>query len=356
MKILTVVGARPQFIKTAVISKELRKQNREILVHTGQHYDASMSDIFFEELEIPRPDYNLGINGGSHAKMTARMMIGIEKILEVEQPDAVLVYGDTNSTLAAALTTAKLHIPLVHVEAGARTYSMSNPEEINRLCTDHISTILLASTERSLHNLEVEGLGKRSQFVGDAMYDAFLQYKDRAQLTTPRLKLINESMLEVPQTYYLLTCHREENTVKEGALEDILEGMNTLEYPTIYPVHPRIREHAREICNRRGYSNVKLVEPVGYLESLYLTMNAKKVVTDSGGLQREAFFAEVQCITMLDFEVWPETMIDNRNQLCRASKNELLKKLDSNQRVNRDYKPFGDGRASERIADVFKNL
>lgn len=356
MRIFTVVGARPQFIKTAVVSKELRKNHQEILVHTGQHYDASMSDIFFDELEIPKPDYNLGVNGGSHAEMTAEMMIKIERLLQEESPDAVLVYGDTNSTLAAALATAKLHIPLVHIEAGARTYSLTNPEEINRLCTDHISSLLLASTEQSQRNLAKEGLSERSRLVGDPMYDAFCFYKDKAQRIEPCLTLINEQQMDIPVKYYLLTCHREENTVCDDILVEILEAMNSLEYPTVYPVHPRNRKRVGDICEKYAYHNIILAEPVGYLTSLYLTMHAEKIVTDSGGVQREAFFAEKQCITVLDFQVWPETLVDNRNQLCRAEKEEILQKLSTKQIIDEGYKPFGDGCASSKIVKALEEF
>lgn len=354
MKIFTVVGARPQFIKTAVVSKELRKRFQEILVHTGQHYDARMSGVFFEELKIPQPDYNLGVNGGSHAEMTAEMLVKIERLLQEEKPNAVLVYGDTNSTLAAALAAAKLHIPLVHVEAGARTCSLTNPEEINRLCTDHISTLLLASTEQSMQNLAKEGLAGRSRFVGDPMYDAFLFYCDASEKAKLYLSLLNGQKILIPQKYYLLTCHREENTVCDDNLIEILDAMNSLEYQTVYPVHPRNRKRVGSICQKYDYHNILLSEPVGYLTSLYLTMHAHKIVTDSGGIQREAFFAKKQCITVLDFQVWPETLVQNRNQLCSAQREEILLKLSTEQAIDENYMPFGDGSASVRIVEALE--
>lgn len=355
MKIVTVVGARPQFIKAAVVSRELRKRSTEILVHTGQHYDENMSAIFFEELGIPKPDYNLGISCGSHAEMTARMLIEIEKVLIQEQPDMVLVYGDTNSTLAAALAAAKLHVPICHVEAGARTYCKTNPEEINRICTDHIATLLLTCTQCGQDNLFKENLQENAYLVGDPMYDAFLFYHEQAINKRHKLTLLSSgSLINIPDHYYYLTCHREENTINEDNLNSILNAMNQLDYQTVYPVHPRNKRRAMDLCNREHYSNILLVEPVGYLTSIFLVSNAIKVVTDSGGLQREAFFAKKQCLTMLDFEVWPETMVDYRNQICRPIEKEIISKLEKKQMVDDDYLPFGDGQSAKRIVDCLE--
>ena len=224
MKIVTVVGARPQFIKAAVVSHELRKKHEEVLVHTGQHYDYNMSEQFFRELSIPDPDYNLGISGGTHAQMTGRMMIAIEEVLMKEQPDWLLVYGDTNSTLAAALAAAKLHIPVCHVEAGARVHSMTNPEEINRICTDHVSTLLLASTQSGYDEMAKEGLRDRGVLVGDPMYDAFLEYSGKMKLEEIRLQLLTGEEKTVPDIYYYLTCHREENTNDDKDLLEIFKA------------------------------------------------------------------------------------------------------------------------------------
>lgn len=352
MKIITVVGARPQFIKAAVVSRVLRKQHNEILIHTGQHYDANMSAIFFEELDIPNPDYNLGISGGSHAQMTAHMLIGIEKILLLEVPDMLLVYGDTNSTLAAALAAAKLHIPICHVEAGTRTYCRTNPEEMNRICTDHLSTLLLTCTELSYKNLEKENLLARGKLVGDPMYDAFLYYKDKAISGTHILIGLKGETRNIPNEYYYLTCHREENTNNEVALQEILKAMEILDCPVVYPVHPRNQERAQRICEKNHFMNTILVEPVGYLTSIFLVSNAKKIITDSGGLQREAFFAEKQCVTVLDFEVWPETMIGNRNRICPPLCESILEALNGEQVVDSNYQPFGDGLAAQNIVQA----
>lgn len=355
MKIVTVVGARPQFIKAAVVSHVLRKTQKEVLVHTGQHYDYNMSEQFFRELDIPDPDYNLGISGGTHAEMTGRMMIAVERVLKIEKPDMLLVYGDTNSTLAAALASVKLHIPVCHVEAGARTNSWTNPEEINRICTDHVSSLLLASTESGMKSMAKEGLENRGQFVGDPMYDAFLKYSNKVPLTDIRLALLTGGEICVPQDYYYLTCHREENTRNDRDLIEIFEAMNSLDYPTIYPVHPRNKERAVRL-KKRGYEKIIITEPVGYLESISLVNNAKKIVTDSGGLQREAFFAGKKCVTVLDFVCWPETMVCGRNELAKPDRYDILNKLDHPQSIDSNYRPFGDGKSSEKIVKAIENF
>lgn len=354
MKVLTVVGARPQFIKAAVVSQELRKKHTEILVHTGQHFDYNMSGQFFEELDIPEPDYNLGISGGGHAEMTGRMMIGIERVLLKERPDWLLVYGDTNSTLAAALAAAKLHIPVCHVEAGARTHCMANPEEINRVCTDHVSTMLLASTQSGMEEMEREGLGGRGHLVGDPMYDAFIKYSRKKKPEEIRLKTLDGGTAEAPGEYYYLTCHREENTKDDKGLTEIFMAMEQLDAPVVYPVHPRNKQRAVRIKEEQGFKNLILTEPVGYLESICLVNHAKKVLTDSGGLQREAFFAGKKCVTILDFVVWPETMAGNRNVLSRPKAEEILEKLAEEQIVDESYKPFGDGRAAGEIVRMLE--
>ena len=348
MKILTVVGARPQFIKAAVVSHVLRKNHTEILVHTGQHYDYNMSAQFFEVLDLPEPDYQLGISGGTHGSMTGRMMIALEEVLMKEQPDALLVYGDTNSTLAAALAAVKLHIPVCHVEAGNRARTLTNPEEVNRICTDHVSSLLLASTQSSVDNLAREGL--TGYFVGNTMYDAFVEYKDVKKPQDLRLTLLNgEGTAQVPETYYYLTCHREENTRNDEALNEIFTAMESLDAPVVYPVHPRNKERAVKLRDSRGMKNIILAEPVSYVESICLVSNAKKVVTDSGGLQTEAFFAGVKCVTVADNAVWPETMVDGRNVLSKPKADEILRKLSEPQVIDPDYQPFGDGHSALKI-------
>lgn len=349
MKVVTVVGARPQFIKAAVVSHVLRKKHTEILVHTGQHFDRNMSELFFEEMDIPAPDFNLGISGGTHAEMTGRMMIAIEEVLQKEKPDWLLIYGDTNSTLAAAISAAKLHIPVCHVEAGARLHSLENPEELNRVCTDHVGTLLLTSTDNGLEELKKENLGERSRFVGDPMFDAFRIYSKKMDLKDFRLRTLKGEGITVPNKFYYLTCHREENTKDDNTLLEILRAMETLDTPTIYPVHPRNRERAFQLKAKHGIQKVLLVEPVGYLESTALVRHAEKIVTDSGGLQREAFFARKKCVTVFDFPIWPETMVGNRNNLAKPRTEDILEKLVLEQEIDEGYQPFGDGHAAEKI-------
>ncbi|MBE6933597.1 MAG: UDP-N-acetylglucosamine 2-epimerase (non-hydrolyzing) [Ruminococcaceae bacterium] len=349
MKLLTVVGARPQFIKAAVGSRVFRKKHTEILVHTGQHYDANMSDIFFEEMDIPHPDYNLGISGGSHGKMTGEMLTAIEEILLKEQPDMMLVYGDTNSTLAAALAAVKLHIPVAHVESGNRFGTLDSPEEVNRICTDHVSAIRFACTQSALDSLVKENLGTNSYCVGDPMYDAFLYYREKAEKLTFEMKGLDGSRISVPKRFYYMTCHRQENTGDPQILAEILSAMDALDASTVYPVHPRNHKTVQMLMDKHHYKQLLFVEPVGYLESIYLVSNAEKVVTDSGGLQREAFFAEKKCVTVLDFVVWPETMIGNRNQLAKPLKGDILAKLATPQEISCKDAPFGDGDSAQHI-------
>jgi UDP-N-acetylglucosamine 2-epimerase (non-hydrolysing)/UDP-GlcNAc3NAcA epimerase len=340
MKICTIVGARPQFIKAAALSRVLRERHTEVLIHTGQHYDRNMSDIFFEELDIPRPDYNLGISGGTHGGMTGEMLIAAEDILIKEKPDMTLVYGDTNSTLAGALASVKKHIPVCHVEAGVRIRTLKNPEEVNRVLVDRISSLLLCCTQTAVQNLKEEGITEGVYNTGDLMYDALLYYGD---------KLRKPAWL--PDRYYLLTCHREENTDDE-TMRQILSAMQALDAPAVYPVHPRNRERAARVKEAGKFCNVILTEPVGYLESLYLVKNAERVVTDSGGLQREAWFYGVPCVTLLNEPPWPETLGGNMNQMCSAEKEEILLKLFTGVDVGRRDNVFGDGTAAEKIAGV----
>lgn len=351
MKIVTVVGARPQFIKAAAGSRQIRKKHTEILVHTGQHFDDNMSAVFFREMGIPEPDYNLGISGGSHAQMTARMMIGIEEILMKEIPDALLVYGDTNSTLAAGLAAVKLHVPVLHVEAGNRLGTLDSPEEVNRIVTDHVATLNFCATVDALEKLRNEGLGNKSHCVGNIMYDSFLHFAG-TPWNHPNIISLDGKKVEVPKEYYYMTCHRQENTYSDVPLTEILMAMNSLDAPTIYAVHPRNHERAQRICTKENFRNIILTRPVGYSDSVHLTQNAKKIVTDSGGLQCEAFYAGIQCVFVLDYVVWPETMVGNRNQLAKADHQDILEKLSKKQIIDPEYKPFGDGKSAERICTV----
>lgn len=350
MKIVTIVGARPQFIKAAAVSRIIRKEHQEVLVHTGQHYDDNMSAVFFKELAIPKPDYNLGINGGTHGEMTGRMLIEIEKVLIKETPDMLLVYGDTNSTLAAALAAVKLRIPVCHVEAGNRLGTLSNPEEINRILTDHVSALLLCCTNSSVEFLYKENITNNVELVGDPMYDAFLYYGARLKQEDYRsIHDIYGNTVNLDEGYYYLTCHREENTNSDKPLYEILSAMESLDSRVIYPVHPRNQVRAYNMVLESNFKNIVLLEPVGYLTSIALVKRAKKVITDSGGLQREAFFAGVQCVTIFDYVGWPETMIGNLNQLAKPDKKDILDKLAVKPERNHLYMPFGDGHSAEKI-------
>lgn len=315
-KICTVVGARPQLIKLAVVSRVLRGEFHEVLIHTGQHYDYNMSDVFFDEMEIPRPDYNLGVSGGTHGQMTGQMLIKIEEVLLREQPDMLLVFGDTNSTLAGALAAVKLHIPVCHVESGNRLGTFDNPEEVNRILTDHISSLHLVCTASGVEFLRREGFCDSIHLVGDPMYDAFCYYS--AQL--------------------------------DGSeLDQIFQAMDSLDAPAIYPVHPRNHDRAIRLRDAGNYRNLILIHPVGYKASISLVNRAKKIVTDSGGLQREAFFAKKACVTVFDWVGWPETMVNCCNQLAKPEKVDIISKLSAQTQFEPAYQPFGDGHSAEKI-------
>jgi UDP-N-acetylglucosamine 2-epimerase len=352
MKIVTVVGARPQFVKASVVSTALREAHEEIIIHTGQHYDFNMSQIFFTELNIPSPDYNLGISSTKHGKMTGAMLASIEDVLLYEKPKMLLVYGDTNSTLAGALAAVKLHIPVCHVEAGNRLGSLTNPEEINRICTDHTSSLLLSCVPSAIEFLKKEGITTNVYLVGDPMLDVFKLFANKVS-TLSCLKNIEDEYINIPSEYYYLTCHREENTASEYNIVEILNAMNCLEHQTIYPVHPRNLQLVRKLCSKVDFHNIMFIEPVGYLTSINLIQNAKKIVTDSGGVQREAFFAGVPCVTVFDYICWPETMIGKRNQLAKANSEDILTKLslDSAQ-LDKTYLPFGEGNSSQKIVSI----
>lgn len=351
-KVCTVVGARPQFIKLAVVSRVLRREFQEVLIHTGQHHDHNMSDVFFEEMDIPKPNYHLGISGGTHGQMTGQMLIKIEEVFLREQPDMLLVFGDTNSTMAAALAAVKLHIPVCHVEAGNRLGTLDNPEEVNRIVTDHLSVLRLACTASGMEFLKREGLADSAYLTGDPMYDAFRYYSERLDGSEPEeLTDFSGNPVSLPEKFYYMTCHRQENTDTDEKLDQIFQAMEALDAPVIYPVHPRNHERAARMCRERGCQNILLVQPVGYKCSVSLVNQAEKIVTDSGGLQREAFFAGKPCVTVFDHVVWPETMVNGCNRLAKPDKADILKKLSAPASFDPAYQPFGDGHSAERIVE-----
>lgn len=354
MKILTIVGARPQFVKAAAVSRVLRQEHTELLVHTGQHYDKNMSEIFFTELDIPRPDYNLGVGSGSHARQTADMLVGIEELLVKETPDAVMVYGDTNSTLAGALAASKLHIPVVHVEAGLRSYNMRMPEEQNRVLTDHISRVLYAPTESAVENLSKEGIARNVYNIGDVMCDAVLHYAaeidkhDRAYFFDRSRRLWGDGAM--PDTWYLATIHRAENTDTAEKVFQVLSAFEELPHPVIFPVHPRTVPLVRQACEQHSFRNTIAVEPVGYIDMLFYTKTAVKVVTDSGGLQKEAYILHTPCVTVRDQTEWVETLIGNHNILCKPERESILKAvLHTTVDESAHTTPYGNGDAAQKI-------
>lgn len=356
-KICTVVGARPQFIKLAMVSRVLRREFQEVIIHTGQHYDHNMSELFFEEMGIPHPDHNLGISRGTHGQMTGQMLIKIEEVLLKERPDMLLVFGDTNSTVAGALAAVKLGVPVCHVEAGNRLGTYENPEEVNRIVTDHVSSLHLACTPSCVEFLRREGFSASIHLVGDPMYDAFCYYS--AQLDGSELqKLVdfNGTPVRLPERFYYMTCHRQENTDTNEKLDQILQAMNSLDAPTVYPVHPRNRERILQHCQTDHFDNVILTQPVGYQTSISLVNRAERIVTDSGGLQREAFFAHKPCVTVFDYIVWPETMKNCCNQLAKADRSDILKKIKTSVQFDSDYQPFGDGQSSAKIVEQIKKF
>lgn len=355
MHITTIVGARPQFIKAAPVSNALRKNHSEFLVHTGQHYDENMSRLFFDELGIPAPDVNLEIGSGPHGEQTGRMLVGIEKILVEKKPDLVLVYGDTNSTLAGAIAAAKLHIPIGHVEAGLRSFNRRMPEEINRILTDKISNYLFCPTSTAVAHLQKEGITAGVHRTGDVMYDAALHFAGLAEKKESVL-----AKLGIEHKHYLLaTCHRPQNTDDEQALTGIVEAFIESGETVVFPVHPRTSVFLKKfgLLERMiKTKNMMPIEPVGYLEMLQLEKFAKKILTDSGGVQKEAYFFKVPCITMRPETEWVETVEDGWNILTGSDKRKILQAITGFSPTHEQKNHYGDGRASERIADILSSI
>ncbi len=350
MKIVTIIGARPQFIKAAAVSRKIREENQEIIIHTGQHYDDNMSKIFFEELDIPYPDYNLNVGSGGHGAQTGRMLEKIEEILEKECPDWILVYGDTNSTIAGALAASKMLIPVAHVEAGLRSFNMNMPEEQNRILTDHISKLLFAPTETSVSNLRNEGIKEEIiHNVGDVMYDATLHFEKIANE-----KSIIMEKLEINEGDYILaTVHRAENTNDISRLRNIIEALNSCQMNIIFPLHPRTKKYIEDY-NLKLKENIRVIEPVGYLDMIMLEKNSKKIVTDSGGVQKEAFFFNKPCITLRDETEWVETVNNGWNILVGANESKILNAIQNFSPTNDRENYYGDGDAAHKIVSKLR--
>lgn len=356
MKILTVVGARPQFIKMAPLSVHIRKKFKEIVVHTGQHYDYNLNDIFFEELNIPRPDYNLGVGSGTHGWQTGEMLKRIEKTIMKEKPNIVLVFGDTNSTLAGALAAVKLHVPIAHIEAGLRSFDKKMPEEINRVITDHISDVLFAPTENAVKNLENEGIKKGVYLVGDVMVDALQRNIEIAQKKSKIIEKLNIH----PKEYILVTLHRAENTDNKRNLLNIVNALTALNKTLVFPIHLRTLNALKKyklLEKLKNPSNIILTEPVGYLDMLVLEKNAWKILTDSGGVQKEAYILKIPCITMRNTTEWIETVEDGWNILVGSETEKIINAIENfnpSSKVHSNI--YGNGHASERITEILEKL
>ncbi|HUS15047.1 MAG TPA: UDP-N-acetylglucosamine 2-epimerase (non-hydrolyzing) [Chloroflexia bacterium] len=351
MKIVTVVGARPQFIKAAPLSRSLRAVAgvREVLVHTGQHYDATMSDIFFQELDLPAPDYHLGVGSGSHASQTAAMLTGIEAVLEAEQPAGVLIYGDTNSTLAAALAAAKLHLRVAHVEAGLRSYNRAMPEEINRVVADALAALLFCPSAVSAANLAREGITAGVHVVGDVMYDAVLHAADRAQ-STIAAGLLRELGV-APRGYILATVHRAANTDDPAPLNAIVTALNALAEPVIFPVHPRTAKALAALPITLA-AHVQTIAPVGYLAMVALESQARLILTDSGGVQKEAYWLAVPCVTLREETEWVETVAAGWNRVVGTDPVRIAAAVADSYPAGPPPPLYGDGHAAEQIAAI----
>jgi UDP-GlcNAc3NAcA epimerase len=356
-KILTIVGARPQFVKAAALSRALKKLGvEEVLVHTGQHFDENMAEIFFRQMEIPQPKYNLGINSLSHGAMTGRMLEEIEKVLISEKPSAVVVFGDTNSTLAGALAASKLHIPVAHIEAGLRSFNMKMPEEINRILTDRVSNFLFCPTEVAIKNLHHEGFDNFDINIinsGDVMYDVALYY---SQFSGERSTIIND--LGLNKTPFLLTTlHRQENTDDLHRLNSIISALNILseDYRIVLPIHPRT---SKILQNQNIKLNFEPIDPVGYFDMIELLKHCEMVITDSGGVQKEAFFFEKHCLVTRDETEWTELVDLKYNFMVGAETDKIVNTVSEvvNATAKFDVKPYGKGNSAEKIALVLKNI
>lgn len=350
MKIVSIVGARPEFIQAAPVSRALREKHREILVHTGQHYDYLMSQAFFDQLDIPAPDYNLEVGSGSHARQTGEILIRLEEVLLKERPDLVIVRGDTNSTLAGALAASKLHIPAAHIEAGERSFDRRMPEEINRLVADCLADIHFCASRKAVGRLAAEGITASVHWVGDVMLDAMLQNRPIAR----RKSRILERLGLEPGRYGLVTVHRAGNTDDPARLGQIVAGLNRVPEIVVFPVHPRTRKALAQLGIPFA-DHVRLIEPVSYFDMIVLEENARVIATDSGGVQREAYFLGVPCLTLRDETEWVETVEAGWNLLVGTEPERIVEAWLTFS-PPADHPPiFGDGRAAQRIAEILEN-
>lgn len=348
MKIVSIVGARPQFVKLAPFSAELRKYHQEIIIHTGQHYDVNMSDSFFQDLHIPAPDYHLEIGSDTHGTQTGKMLVKLEIVLIEERPELIVVFGDTNSTLAGALAAAKLNIPVIHIEAGLRSFNRKMPEEINRIVTDHIANYLFAPTNIAMKNLQNEGLESRSFLTGDIMVDSLQMALDKATNSTVILEKNNSKKSE----YYLLTLHRPQNVDDYPYLKNLLTRLNILELPVLFPVHPRTLKVLTQNEHKpltEIYSQIIFVPPVSYIDFVFLQKNALKILTDSGGIQKEAYILQIPCLTIRDETEWLETVESGWNVLINPHKEDFIDKIKQHRRQDHYQELYGSQVAQKMV-------
>lgn len=350
MKVLSIVGARPQFIKAFVMSEALRESNEEILVHTGQHYDTELSDIFFEEMGLPRPDYHLGVGSSSHGNQTAEILAGIEALLFEEQPDLVLLYGDTNSTLAGAIAGSKVEVLMAHVEAGLRSYNRNMPEEINRVITDHVCDLHFAPSEHARENLAAEGITDDVYVTGDVMYDSVLWARRHAETHSTILDDLTTD------EYILSTVHRPRNTDNPVRLKSIANSLMQAPSPVVLPLHPRTEKQLKEFGMYQQFAKeIHVIDPVGYLDFISLLNSADRVVTDSGGVQKEAFYLDTFCITLREETEWVETVDAGQNVLVGANQRRIEQAMQQPIASKRDRpEPYGDGTAAKRTAHIIE--
>lgn len=341
-KVLTVIGARPQFIKHALMQVALQKVLKAETLHTGQHYDPEMSQVFFDELNIPAPDYQLNISGGGHGQQTGRMLEQIEQVLTQSAPDAILLYGDTNSTLAGALAAAKLYVPVIHIEAGLRSFNQTMPEEVNRVLTDHVSALLFCPTQTAIDNLKREGIEKGVIYCGDVMYDMVRFFEQRVSGESPRI-----------EPYYYVTLHRPYNTDIAERLAGLLNVLNKLPHRAVFAIHPRTQGKMKAFgLTATSYPNIDFIPPQGYVDNLRFQKHAVKVITDSGGVQKEAYWLRKPCITVRSETEWVETLRNNWNQLVFEKPEEILGLVDT-QPGPYVSDLFGDGQSVPKIvADI----
>lgn len=350
LKIITILGARPQFIKAAAVSAIFKDSVNEILVHTGQHYDPNMSDVFFEELNIPKPKYHLNVGSGSHGAMTGAMLAAIEQVLLDEKPDFVMVYGDTNSTIAGSLAASKLLIPVIHVEAGLRSFNKAMPEEQNRILTDHISDLLFVPTQTAIDNLTREGITAGVHNVGDVMYDGILHFTGIAK---DKSRILDQVGVKDGE-YLLCTIHRAENTNDPNRLKGIIDGLNSVSETIVLPLHPRTQKYLADY-GMTIKDHIKVIEPVGYLDMVRLESGSKKIVTDSGGVQKEAFFLAKPCITMRDETEWVETVDNGWNIIVGADASRIKDAIETFNPTQERKNHFGDGTASQQMVKWIKD-